>query len=127
MNLCYVPADLLVPVPLHWMRYAYRGYNQAYEMAQVLQKYMNIPVIELVGINRRTQFQFKLTASEREQNVKNAFYLKTEHAQNFQSKHIVIVDDLMTSGATLQAVAKVLLPLKPASLTAVVGCRVNPK
>lgn len=125
MNLSYIPADLLVPVPLHWTRYAYRGYNQAYEMANVLKKYMNIPVIELVGSNRRTQYQFKLNATEREQNVKDAFYLKTEYAQRYSEKHIVIVDDLMTSGSTLQAVAKALLPLKPASLTAVVACRVK--
>lgn len=126
-TLRYVSADVLVPVPLHWTRYAYRGYNQATEMANVLHTHMNIPVVELVGRQRRTQFQFKLKAAEREQNVKDAFYLKTQYAQAYKNKHMVIVDDLMTTGSTLQAVVKTLVPLKPASLTAVVACRVSPK
>lgn len=119
-----LPVDVLVPVPLHWTRYAVRGYNQAYEIACVLASYKKIPVVSLVHRTSATHFQYRLSRSTRQENVQAAFSLNATEAAVYYNKHIVIVDDLMTSGATLRAVAHQLIPLKPASLTAVVACRV---
>ena len=119
--------DYLVPVPLHWTRYASRGFNQAYEMATKLGTELKVPVARLLYRHRRTDFQSTLSADKRQDNVKKAFALspwyKLTGTHFLENKHVVIVDDLCTTGATLVNVAKTIAPYKPASLTAVVGCR----
>jgi ComF family protein len=120
----HMPCDVLVPVPLHWMRYASRGYNQAEEMARVLGSYAQKPVSTLVRRTHHTQFQSRIPFGSRQENVQDAFILCVKDPKIYQGKHIVIVDDLMTSGATLRMVAKELLKLRPASLAAVVAARV---
>ncbi len=119
--------DYIVSVPLHWTRYASRGFNQAYTMAKVIGKARNIPVASLVCRTRKTQFQWSLPAAIRQENVKNAFDIsfryKLTGVDFLKDKRILLVDDLCTTGATLKQVAKVLLRYQPASLTAVVGCR----
>lgn len=120
-----MPCDYLIPVPLHWTRYARRGFNQAEEIAQVLAQCSGKPVVHLVRRVAKTELQSKLSAHERLDNVKNVFALaKDLDAALYRDKHLVIVDDLCTTGATARAVAKELLKLKPASVTLVVACRV---
>lgn len=120
--------DYVVPVPLHWTRYAWRGFNQSYEMARVIGKQIEAPVIRLVRRNRKTAFQSQLSVLERAENVHHAFdvnyWYKMVGTDCIRGKHILIVDDLCTTGATLTQIAKAIAPLKPASLTAVVGCRI---
>lgn len=122
-----IPCDVLVPVPLHWTRYAGRGYNQATEMARVIGKSVNAPVIPLLARHKRTVFQSRLTSDERQENVADAFTVSWRYQwfnkQSLQGKHIVIVDDLYTTGATVKSVARALLPFQPQSITAVVACR----
>ena len=120
----HMPCDVLVPVPLHWMRYASRGYNQAEEIARVLGSYAQKPVSSLVRRTHHTQFQSRIPFGSRHENVQDAFMLCVKNPKLYQGKHIIIVDDLMTSGATLRMVAKELLKLYPASITAVVAARV---
>ncbi len=115
--------DYIVPIPLHWRRFAYRGYNQATLMACEVAKKSQQPMIELIRRKQYTVFQSVLTTSERKDNVKNAFVLQQGDLSEYQGKHFLLVDDLMTTGATLKAAATCLLPLKPASITAVVLCR----
>lgn len=117
------PCDVLVPIPLHWFRYARRGYNQATYMARAFGKQAEVPVVSLLSRRVYTPFQSGLTAQERLQNVKQVFTL-TRHAEKYRGKHIVLVDDLMTTGATLKMAAKELLKIKPASISAFVACRV---
>ena len=121
------PIDALVPVPLHWTRYASRGYNQANVIAQRLGKILHVPVVRAVRRTHKTKFQWQLSADMRRDNVKQAFdvawWYRHKKLNFLEGKHIVIVDDLCTTGSTLVAVAKVLAAAKPASLTAVVGCR----
>lgn len=121
------PIDYLVPVPLHWSRYAQRGYNQAHVMAQHLGKKLNIPVVRPVRRRYKTKFQWQQSAHDRRINVRSAFDIAWWYrytSLNFlEGKNIVIVDDLCTTGSTLIAVAKILAQAKPASLSAVVGCR----
>lgn len=117
------PIDYFIPVPLHWTRYAARGFNQADVIATTLGTKLSVPVVSCIKRVQKTPQQSTCgSAQERAQNVENAFALTS--TLDLSNKHIVIIDDLMTTGATLSAVAKTLLPLKPARISAVVACRV---
>ncbi len=120
----HMPCDYLVPIPLHWMRSIKRGYNQAEEIARVLAHKKNAQVTPILARVKNTPFQSSLAFDKRLGNVKDAFVLKNADREKYQNKHIVLVDDLMTTGSTLASATKILLPLKPASITAVVACRV---
>jgi ComF family protein len=123
-----MPIDVIVPVPLHWTRYAWRGFNQAVEMGRVIAKAKQVPMRRYLIRRRKTAFQSRLSAEARQSNVRGAFAIHPWHQWQgmaaLEGKHVVIVDDLCTTGATLVQVAKQLLPYKPASITAVVACRV---
>lgn len=104
----HLESDLLVPVPLYAGREAQRGYNQSTLVAQALARQIGVPVAE--GILRRvrnTRSQTKLNRQERQRNVKDAF------AYNLYTKldgrRVTLIDDVATTGATLQACAMVLL------------------
>ena len=115
--------DYLVPVPLHWQRYAKRGYNQAYEMAHVFSTQSGKPIADLVKRVKATPFQSSLPITMRTENVTDAFVLACKDKERYRDAHFMIVDDLMTTGATIRAVARELKKLHPASITAVVACR----
>lgn len=120
-----IEADLLIPVPLHWTRFAWRGYNQSELIAKRLGQVLNIPVLNLVKRNRKTVFQSRLNIMQRQKNVEQAFALKSKfiEANLIKDKNVVIVDDLFTTGATVKNVAKILSELQPASISVVVACR----
>ena len=119
-----LPCDYFVPIPLHWRRRMNRGFNQTEEMAKLLASHKSTPVAHLLKRTRHTQFQSAMDLKNRHINVHEAFALTTEQREQFVGKHLILVDDLMTSGATLREAARALLPLKPASITALVGARV---
>ncbi len=122
-----LPVDLVVPVPLHWTRYAWRGFNQAVEMGRVIAKAKQAELTCCLMRDKKTVFQSRLSAADRQKNVTGIFsinpWYRLRGLEQLEGKHVVIVDDLCTTGATLVQVAKMLLPYKPASLTAVVACR----
>ena len=128
LSVCPPKFDYLVPIPLHWTRYARRGFNQSYEMARVLSKKWNIPVLRLLKRGQRTKYQSSLSHELRQENVRNVFVVRRKYCDIYQSivrnKTIVFVDDLCTTGATLKNAALVLLPGRPESFSAVVACRV---
>ena len=115
--------DVIVPIPLHWTRYAWRGFNQAHEIARVISKNKKVPIRHLITRCKKTVYQSSVSSSGRLENVKNAFVLNAQ-AQDYEDKHILLIDDLMTTGATLRAAGKVLLKLKPRKITVAVVCRV---
>lgn len=117
-------ADFIIPIPLHWSRYAKRGFNQAEQMARVLAKNKDIPMVKILRRVKKTAFQAKLSAAERQTNVRDAFELVNSDAELFRNKHLVLVDDLLTTGSTIKSAAHELLVLKPASITIVVAARV---
>lgn len=119
-----VPFDLIVPVPLHWSRYAKRGYNQAEVMAQELSALSGKPIMNLVKRIKRTPFLSSVSAEQRIGMVKDVFQLIAFEKGQFKDKHILLVDDLMTTGVTLRAVAKELYKAKPAVITSVTAARV---
>lgn len=98
---------LLIPVPLHRSRLRQRGYDQALELARMLAREARVPVCANRLLRRRaTQAQTELGASARERNVRGAFALR---AGAPLPAHVALVDDVMTTGATLTECANVLL------------------
>ncbi|MCK4959727.1 MAG: ComF family protein [Planctomycetes bacterium] len=103
--------DYIVPVPLHWRRRIERGYNQSLLISRRLKAGQAPPAAsatlntDLVRI-RHTKRQWNLSPSKRRTNVKNAFAVRKGH--NFSGKHLCLVDDITTSGATLNECAKTL-------------------
>jgi ComF family protein len=118
------PVDVWVPIPLHWTRYASRGFNQAEEIAKTLAQYSNKPMHSLLKRRRKTRFQAECSFEERVTNVRQVFTLTTQTHSDYENKHLVLVDDLATTGATLQEAIYTLAALKPASIKVVVACRV---
>lgn len=104
-----VDFDCVVPVPLHWRRYAWRGYNQAEEMARVIAQRSGRPLINAVKRVRYGPFQARVASDARDDNVRNAFVLSAGAKEALIGKRILLVDDLMTTGATLRAVSRSLL------------------
>ncbi len=94
-------ADLIIPVPLHTRRLRERGYNQAALLARELGKGVGLPVLEdaLVRV-RETSPQVDLNAKERQENVRGAFHCPTDR---LAGKSVLLVDDVYTTGATLEA------------------------
>jgi ComF family protein len=116
--------DYIVPIPLHWTRYAARGFNQAEEMAHEIERYNGATVACILRRIKRTKFQYLLTSAQRDHNVLHVIALKNIDYKLYQNKHILLVDDLMTTGSTLKTAAQALITLRPASITAVVAGRV---
>jgi ComF family protein len=102
-------ADLLIPVPLHRWRLLKRRYNQAGLLAQALGKTAGIPCIsDLLLRKRATKVQGHMNPSERHRNVRNAFTVHPRHAKKIAGKRIVLIDDVLTTGATVGECAKAL-------------------
>ncbi len=98
--------ELIVPVPLHKKRMQQRGYNQALEIARFICKDFNSELnYDVVYRNRDTSVQMDLPAKQRHKNVKGAFSVK-DNSLVFKNKNICIVDDVMTTGNTVNEVAK---------------------
>ena len=100
----HVPGEALVPVPLHQKRLRQRGYNQSCLLAQDLGKLVNLPVIDncLVRLRHTPPQARTSTVDERRSNVAGAF---TCRDHRLQDKQVLLVDDVSTSGATLNACA----------------------
>ncbi|NCT71323.1 MAG: ComF family protein [Xanthomonadaceae bacterium] len=99
--------DALVPVPLHPHRMRQRGYDQALELARPLAAALALPLrSDLLRRVRATAPQSELDAGQRQRNVARAFRVAPHAAM---PDHVALVDDVMTTGATLQAAARVLL------------------
>jgi len=100
--------DLIIPIPLHRLRKIDRGYNQSYYIAKGLSKYFNIPLSgKILFRSKFTKSQTTLNLKEREENISGAFNLKKH--KTVSGKNILLVDDVITTGATTNECAKVLL------------------
>jgi ComF family protein len=116
--------DWLLPVPLTAQRQRERGYNQCFELARVLGKRHKIRCdLNLLLRVRDTARQAQLPLRDRSANVKHAFALEPGRAQELRGKRIVLFDDVMTSGATLFEIARVLRSAGAATVQAWVVAR----
>jgi len=116
--------DYIVPVPLHWTRYASRGFNQAKIISKQISEICGIEVFDCVKRIRKTRYQTLLKRQMRRENVKKSFLLKKGQGKLIKGKRVLIVDDTMTTGSTIKEVANTLFKWTPASITVVVAARV---
>lgn len=107
-SIFFSDVDAIVPIPLHSKKQQLRGYNQSDLLSTGISEMMKIPVL-YHGIKRVafTESQTKKSRMERWQNVKNAF--EVTFPEEVRGKHILLVDDVVTTGATLEACSEVLL------------------
>ncbi len=97
--------EIIIPVPLHKQRYRQRGFNQSVEIAKTLSKQLNIPLDTKSCIrHRNTPHQIDLPAKQRHKNIKNAF----KNTKPIKASHVAIFDDVMTTGSTVNELAKLL-------------------
>ncbi len=97
--------DVMVPVPLHVTRLRERGYNQSLELARVLAKRLSLPLEARTVLRvRATTSQTLLAPDARQRNVRDAFRAEAD----FSGRRVAIVDDVMTSGHTVNALARCL-------------------
>jgi ComF family protein len=101
-NAVLAGADVVIPVPLHWRRRWTRGFNQAAELAAGL----GLPVLHALRRSRNTPSQTDLPASQRHANVRRAFGIR--RGVHLTGLCVVLVDDVSTTGATLEACARIL-------------------
>jgi len=118
--------DVIVPVPLHPLRQMSRGYNQADLVAKRLGKVCDVPVSHALIRLENTETQTHIHSKEqRYENMRDAFGLMRKRP--VRGKHVVIVDDVMTTGATLTWAARTLAEAEPASISAIVIAIADPR
>jgi len=102
--------DIIVPIPLHWTRYAWRGFNQAEEMAKAISRQSNKPVVHFLKRVRKTNYQSLLNKEERSLNLRAAFEiaLSVLKYNTYKNARILLVDDLYTTGSTVQEAIRTL-------------------
>ncbi len=117
-----VPGEVLVPVPLHQKRLRERGYNQSGSLARELGKLINLPLVDncLIRLRHTSPQARTSTVAERRSNVANAF---TCRDNRLQDKQVLLIDDVSTSGATLDACATALKTAGAASVWGLVLAR----
>jgi ComF family protein len=119
-----IRADIVVPVPLHPLRLAERGYNQASLLAAALAEELEAPLAaRVLARTRATEQQARLERARRLENVAGAFRVRAPH--RVRGKKVVLVDDVATTGATLKACGDALLAAGASSVSALVVAKVE--
>ncbi|MBI5476370.1 MAG: ComF family protein [Ignavibacteriales bacterium] len=112
-------ADFLIPVPLHKLKKRERGYNQAELICNGISNKTKIPVENTILERiKYTQTQTTLSLIERKENMQEAFILSHSRGDKVKGKRIILVDDVITTGATINSCAKTLLQHNAKSILA---------
>ena len=101
--------DIIIPVPLFITRKFFRGYNQAALLSKHISKKTNIPYNNKILIRKMyTKAQFLLNRKARQENLQQSFYVNNKYSNELKNKNILLVDDIVTTCATVNSCAKVL-------------------
>ena len=113
--------DVVVPVPLHWTRQLRRGYNQAELLARMVARQLGLPCERLLRRRRRTAQQALLEMEARQKNIRGVF----AHRCGTQTagRRVLLVDDVLTTGATLGEAARVLEAAEAAAVSVLTAAR----
>jgi ComF family protein len=116
---------ILVPIPLSKKKMRWRGYNQAEEIARELANFLKIPLISdcLVKL-KETKDQVELSEKERRENVKGVFFVKNK--EEIVGRNILLVDDVFTTGATMEEAARVLKEAGAEKIVGIVIAKASP-
>jgi ComF family protein len=118
-------ADVLVPVPLHWRRGWSRRYNQSGALARVISRQTGVKVAgEALRRVRATEQQIGLSRAQRASNVQGAFNVAPDRMADIQGRRVILIDDVLTTGATVDACARALLRAKAAQVDVLTFARV---
>ena len=98
--------DALVPMPLHWWKRMQRGFNQSDLLVRELSRRVGVPILDAARRRRRTAVQARLTPAQRRENVRGAFDVPSP--ERVRGLSLLLVDDVMTTGSTVNACAKAL-------------------
>jgi len=98
--------DALVPMPLHWWKRMQRGFNQSDLLVRELSRRVGVPTLNAARRRRRTAVQARLTPAQRRDNVRGAFDVPSP--ERVRGLSLLLVDDVMTTGSTVNACAKAL-------------------
>ena len=111
--------DILIPVPLHRIKFRERGYNQSEFIARGIASVIGKPIVlNAVRRSRHTQTQTKLNIEERRKNMEHAFELIPHSSDSLLGKKCLLVDDVITTGATTNSCAQVILSAGAAKIIA---------
>lgn len=101
--------DYIIPVPLHKTKVRERGYNQSEFIAKGISEKLNIPLLaNAISRMRYTKSQTKLNLKQRAENMKNAFKLNIDKKELIRDKNIIVLDDVITTGATINECVQIL-------------------
>lgn len=118
-------ADLIMPVPLHWQRQVGRRYNQSAELARLVARQAGLVFdAETIMRKRPTRPQVGLSANSRTENVRGVFAVRAGRNIEVHGRNIVLVDDVFTTGATVNSAAKALKRAKAARVDVLTFSRV---
>lgn len=115
------PFDAFVPVPLHRARRREREFNQAEVLAELLSRHAAVPVRNAIERTRYTTTQTRLDRHERMENLRGAF--RVRHPKHVKDRHLILVDDVFTTGSTVEECARVLRAAGAASVRALTVAR----
>jgi ComF family protein len=116
---------VLVPIPLSKKKLKWRGFNQAEEIAKELANFLKIPLVSDCLIKtKETKDQVELSEKERKENIKGAFFVKNK--EKIVGKNVLLVDDVFTTGATMEEAAKVLNEAGAEKIVGVVVAKASP-
>lgn len=101
--------DLIIPVPLHWRRLVFRGFNQVAVMVKYIGKWTKIPIdLNVIKRKKHTSILAPFGAKERAKILENSFIVPANKKAVLKGKSVLLVDDVMSSGSTIKACIKVL-------------------
>lgn len=109
-------ADLLIPVPQHFIRRYNRWFNHSREISNYISKNINVPIFDKVYCLKNKQPQAFLPIEERKKYINNLFFINEKYKNEIFNKEICIIDDVYTTGVTISAMIEVLIKFKPKSI-----------